>query len=66
LRKYDIITKKLQPGDICFKTVNNKLIEVKIKYIIEKSGEVMTYNVSRLKKNKNYFANGILVSTEEK
>jgi hypothetical protein len=66
LRKYDIITKELQPGDICFKTINNKLIEVKIKYIKEKSGEAMTYNVSRLKKNKNYFANGILVSTEEK
>lgn len=65
LRNYDIKTKELQPGDICFKTINNKLIEVKIKHIIEKTGEVMTYNVSRLKKNKNYFANGILVSTEE-
>ncbi len=66
LRKYDINTKELQPGDICFKTINNKLIEVKIEHLIEKNGEVMTYNISRLKKNKNYFANGILVSTEEK
>ena len=63
---YNIKTKQLQPGDICFKTVNNKLVEVKVKTITEKSDEIMTYNVSGLKKNKSYFANGMLVSTEEK
>lgn len=62
---YDIETKQLQPGDICFKTVNSKLVEVKVKIITEKTDNIMTYNISRLKKNKNYFANGILVSTEE-
>jgi hypothetical protein len=62
---YNIKTRQLLPGDICFKTVNNNLIEVKVKAITEKTDKIMTYNVSKLKKNKNYFANGILVSTEE-
>jgi hypothetical protein len=31
----------------------------------EKAGAVMTYNISRLEKNKTYFANGILVSDEQ-
>jgi hypothetical protein len=63
--KYNINAKQLQVGDICLKEVENKLIEVKIKAIIETPGEVMTYNLSKLSKNKNYFANGILVSTEQ-
>jgi hypothetical protein len=63
--KYNINAKQLQVGDICLKEVENKLIEVIIKAIIETPGEVMTYNLSKLSKNKNYFANGILVSTEQ-
>ena len=65
-KKYYINTRQLQPGDICYKSVNNKLTEVQIKIISENEGEVMTYNISRLSKNKSYFANGILVSNEEK
>jgi hypothetical protein len=64
-KNYNIKTKQLLPGDICFKIVNNLLVEVKVKTIGEKTEKIMTYNVSKLKKNKNYFANGILVSTEE-
>jgi len=64
-KKYNIKTKQLQTGDICFKIIKNKIIEVKIKTITEISGKVITYNISRLSKNKSYFANGILVSTEE-
>jgi hypothetical protein len=65
LKKYDIKTKQLQTGDICFKYVNNKLKEVQLETITENPGKVMTYNISRLTKNKSYFANGILVSNEE-
>jgi hypothetical protein len=66
LEKYNIKAGQLQAGDICYKTLNNKLTEVKIKTITEDSGDVMTYNISRLAKNKSWFANGILVSTEVK
>ena len=65
-KKYYINTRQLQPGDICYKSLNNKLTEVQIKTITENPGEVITYNISRLTKNKSYFANGILVSNEEK
>jgi hypothetical protein len=64
-KKYKIQTKQLQPGDVCFKILNNKLVEAKIKDITLIMDKVITYNISRLERNKNYFANGILVSTEE-
>jgi hypothetical protein len=64
LQKYKIQTRQLMVGDTCFKYKDNRLIEVQIKNIAENSGEVMTYNISRLIKNKTYFANGILVSNE--
>jgi hypothetical protein len=64
-KKLNIKTKQLQTGDICFKYIDNKLIEVQIEKIAENTGEVMTYNISKLAKNKSYFANGILVSNEE-
>jgi hypothetical protein len=64
-KKYKIETKQLQIGDRCFKYLDNKLIQVQVKSITEKSGEIKTYNISRLQKNKNYFANKILVSNED-
>ena len=64
-QKYNMVTKQLQPGDTCFRYQNNKLTEVQVKSINEKAGAVKTYNISHLKKNKSYFANGILVSSEE-
>lgn len=63
--KYKIKTNQLQSGDICYKMLNDKIIETKIIKIDEIPGELITYNISKLRKNKNYFANGILVSTEE-
>lgn len=66
LEKYNIKAGQLQAGDICYKTVNNRLTEIKIITITENPGEVMTYNISRLLKNKSWFANRILVSTEVK
>ena len=65
LQKYKIETRQLQIGDICYKYMNNKLTEVRIKVISENPGEFMTYNLSRLAKNNSFFANGILVSNEE-
>jgi hypothetical protein len=64
-QKYNIKAKQLLTGDTCFKYQDMKLIEVQVKNIKEYSGEVMTYNISRLEKNKSFFANGILVSDEE-
>ena len=64
LDKYKIRTSQLQIGDTCFKYKNDKLEEVYIKSITEKTESRITYNISSLKKNKSYFANGILVSNE--
>jgi hypothetical protein len=64
-QKYNLKTKQLLVGDTCLKIMDNKLVEVRIKKISDKPGEVMTYNISRLGKNKSYFANGILVSNEQ-
>jgi len=64
-QKYNIKTNQLLIGDTCLKYKNNQLIEVRIKNIKEQPGEVMTYNISLLERNKSYFANGILVSNEK-
>ncbi len=64
-QKYNIKAKQLLSGDTCFKYQDMKLTEVTVKSIKENSVEVMTYNISRLEKNKSFFANGILVSDEE-
>jgi hypothetical protein len=63
--KYEIKTSQLQIGDTCFKYQNNRLIEVYVKSIIENNGFTMTYNISKLKRNNNFFANRILVSNED-
>jgi len=65
LRNYKLGTKQLMVGDTCYKYKDNRLVEVRVDKIEEKPGEVMTYNISRLKINKTYFANGILVSNEQ-
>lgn len=65
-QKYNIKAQRLQIGDTCYKCKNRQLIEVQIKNIEQKPREVMTYNISRLERNKSYFANGILVSNEKK
>jgi hypothetical protein len=64
MQKYNLRTKLLQIGDTCFRINGNQLTEVQIKNITENSEEVMTYNISKLARNKTYFANGILVSNE--
>jgi hypothetical protein len=66
LQKYDLKAKQLQVGDTCHKYRNYKLTKVQVKSITENIRETKTYNISRLKKNKNFFANGILVSNESK
>jgi hypothetical protein len=65
LKNYRMESKQLQKGDRCYKYVNNKLVPIQVVRISEKRGETKTYNISRLQKNKNYFANGILVSNED-
>jgi hypothetical protein len=65
LQKYGLKTSPLKIGDTCIKYNENTLTEVQVRSLSENRGDVKTYNISRLKKNKSYFANGILVSTEE-
>jgi hypothetical protein len=64
-QKYALKTKQLKAGDTCIEYHENILKEVEIKSLSESIGDIKTYNISRLKNNKSYFANGILVSTEE-
>jgi hypothetical protein len=63
-KKYNIITSQLQIGDTCFKYYDNQLKEVYVRSISENVQTAMTYNISSLKKNHSFFANGILVSNE--
>jgi hypothetical protein len=65
MNKYKIRTSRLQIGDTCFKYTDNKLMEVYVKLITKITEPSMTYNISSLKKNNSYFANGILVSNEK-
>jgi Ataxin-1 and HBP1 module (AXH) len=64
MEKYKIKTSQMQIGDTCFKYQSNRLIEVYVKSITENNGFTMTYNISNLKRNNSFFANGILVSNE--
>jgi hypothetical protein len=65
IQNYRIQAKQLQIGDKCFKYSDDKLIPVLVTGITEQIGEKKTFNISLLKKNKNYFANQILVSNEQ-
>ena len=61
IKKYGIKVLKLSKGDIAFKVIKNKLKELKIiKIKIIKRTE-KTYNLSNVKDNHNFFANGVLV-----
>lgn len=64
--KYKIKTSLIQIGDTCLKYDKDKLKEVCVKTITEKTESVMTYNISSLKRNNSFFANGILVSNESR
>jgi hypothetical protein len=65
LQKYNLQAGQLRIGDTCLKFEDNRLTEVQVKSITEDPGEVMAYNITRLGKNKSYFANGILVWNED-
>jgi hypothetical protein len=66
IEKYGLKTTRLLAGDICFKYSDDKLSEITIRKITENPKEIMTYNLSGLERNKTYFANGILVSNENR
>jgi hypothetical protein len=65
-KKYNIPTQQLTRGDICLKYTQNRITEIRIESITPRTGSIMTYNLSRLLKNNNYLANGIVVSTEKR
>jgi len=64
LKKYKIKAYQLQVGDTCLKYDRGILSEVIIRSIANYNESGVTYNISKLKNNNNYFANGILVSNE--
>lgn len=65
MQKYNLKTAQLNIGDTCYKYLGNRLIEIQIKSFSENSRNILTYNLTQLKKNNNFFANGILVSNED-
>ena len=61
MKKYNVSVNKLEEGDIVYKLVNNKLKELRIKQMTPIKKKMKTYNLSNVKDNHNFFANGILV-----
>ncbi len=64
---YDLNCEKLEISDICYKYSSNGVTEVKIialKYNPSKLNR-KTYNLSHVKQNHNFFANGILVHNKK-
>jgi len=65
MTNYGIKTQELKWNDYCYVYFNSHLIRTKIHSIRRIKETRMTYNISGLKNNSNYFANGILVSNEK-
>lgn len=61
---YGITARVLKTGDLCLVYSNGSLSRVMIRAIRPIKGPIMTYNISGLAHEANYFANGILVSNE--
>jgi hypothetical protein len=61
--KYGLTVKKIEIGDVALLYVSEKedLKEVKIISLRNENGSVQTYNLNKVSKNHNFFANGILV-----
>ncbi len=65
--RYGFEVKQLNKGDICYVLdKNDNMKEVKIENIKLTNRSEKTYNLSKMTKNQNYFANGILVHSELK
>lgn len=66
MEKFGFSCSKLEVGDECYSydKSNNNLILVELIDIMRVDKQITTYNLTGLKKNSNYFANGIVVSNE--
>ncbi len=62
-QRYGLDVQQMEIGDTCYFLSNNGnvLTEVKIVNVILESKEERTYNLSKVDKNNNFFANGFLV-----
>lgn len=65
LINYGIEAKQLQSGDECYSYVSGEILLVKILNIKKLTGTFITYNISEISNNNNYFVNGILVNNEK-
>lgn len=58
---YGFITHQLEVGDSCYLYINGEIEITIIAEIIVENKQVVTYNLTEVSKNHNFFANGILV-----
>lgn len=65
-KKYNITVNKLEVGDLCYYYDGNKIIDIKILSFKEIHKRQTSYNLSKVKSNKNFFANGILVHNKKR
>lgn len=66
LANYGIKANQLETDDQCYLYHNGNLIPVQILTIEKMVGTWITYNISVIDNNNNFFANGILVNNESK
>jgi len=62
--RYGIEALQLEHGDICYYYESGKIIEINIIEFIPLNKEIRTYNLTETENSNNYFANGVLVNTE--
>jgi YD repeat-containing protein len=63
---YGLTAAKLEVGDVVFYLSNNKLTTSTVQKITAINKQQKTYNLHKVSKNHNYFANGILVHNKSR
>lgn len=63
-KNYGIKARQLEVGDKCYSYSNGELIFINVLSMEKVNGTFITYNISELNNNNNYFANGVLVNNE--
>lgn len=61
---YGIKARQLEIGDKCYSYSNGELIFINVLSVEKINGTFISYNISELNNNNNYFANGVLVNNE--
>lgn len=64
-KNYGIKAQQLETGDKCYFYSNGELVFINVSSIKKINGTFITYNISELNNNNNFFANGVLVNNEK-